>query len=49
MEAIQRSASLGQHIPLEPFDPGDRPGMADEMKKPAGEPLPTIHAPSPNR
>jgi predicted dehydrogenase len=49
MEALIRSAHDGRLVELAAFDPGARPEVRLEMKKPAVKPPPTARAPSPSR
>ncbi len=49
MEAIERSARTGRRIALDPFDPGARPRLDDELRKPPVRPPEPVRAPSPSR
>jgi predicted dehydrogenase len=49
MEALENSALAAAPIKLEPFNPGGRPSMAQEIRRPPIRPPRPVHAPSPSR
>ena len=49
LEAIARSARSSARVSLAPFDPGARPGLSQQIHKPAIPAPPTVRAPSPSR
>jgi predicted dehydrogenase len=49
MEALEASALSGTPVVLEPFEPGRRPSLANEMRRPPIRPPRPVHAPPPSR